>query len=339
MAVTSVTPLYAGQASDSTPQKRTYSGVYQVQVSSASDGQTLVENYYLIPVYGSFFQFGNAVDPLAVLVNKSSARAENTRLMWLVTCRWETQDQEQDKDQKDDDGEPSDNPFDWRDQWEFVGSKMPIPLSFATMRTPGVRVRPVGSGGPPVNAAGVVFDPPAERDFTNGILRITKFRSAFPAAQYRKYKDAINRDTFRIRKPGLDLMMLPFTAKLEPIQGSLQYHQPRDGAEIRYVKLVYEIALNELGWRFQLLNSGYDRRQDEGDKDDNGRTLSASDFPAPGQAGIPKARKAPIKDMDANETRVPILLDLEGQPQRPGDEPIYLEYSGYAELPFAPLRL
>lgn len=334
MAVTSVSLLHTGQSSESALKQRSYTSVYQVQVSSATDSPTLVENDFRIPFLGAFY----ASDPFAICVSRTATRVESTRLVWTVAVRYETQDREDD-DKKDDNGEESDDPFDWRDKWEFTASRETVPVEQARMLTEGVEVWPFGTYRKPCNAAGDVFDPPLEKPSTIRVLRITKILRAYPTWAD-KYEDSINNDTFTIRKPGLILKVLPFTAKLEPINASLDYHQPRQGQEIAFVRAIIELTIKKDNWHFFPLNHGFNRRQIYRDVTDNGNTLVRI---APGAGEeLLDPKKAPttaIKDRDGQEVRVPVLLDKQGQPLAIGQEPIHFRCAGYEEYPFAPLRL
>jgi hypothetical protein len=333
MSVTEVNPHYLGQSSNNNAKKRTYNGTYLVHVDNPEDGQTLVENDYRIPYYGKPFQFGNASDPLAFCTDKRASRVSGTRLMWEVEVTWETKDQEND-DNNDDDGNPSDNPFDWRDKWSWGGAKFTGPLEKAILQSEEMpKIREKGKDGPPVNAAGDIFDPPEERDFSRGVLRITKFLENFPSSIDDEYQDAINSDTFTIRKPGLVRRFEPYTVKMEPLSGSLNYHKAQNGVEIAYVQVEYELVFRKDGWRFKVLNRGFNRRQQAGDQNDNGVTISSADQIAN------RARRAVIKDDDDHPPKVPVPLDWDGQPLASGKDPIFIVYSGYKELPFGKLRL
>ncbi len=337
MAVTDVMLRFQGQTSDTTSKKRSYSSVYRVIVDDPLDGQTVVENAPGIPFYGAFYIAGNTVDPLAVCKTKRAARVEGTRLVWDVEVQYETPDGQDNKDDaknRDDDGKPSDNPLDWRDRWEWVGVKYTKPLEKATLAENLIpKVRQMGVVGPPVNAAGTVFDPPAEMDDSRALLRITKFMKTFPSKLASEYRDAVNSDTVRIKKPALDIMIEPYTAKLEPISGALQWWVRADGVQVPYCEVHFEIVMRGT-WRFNMLNRGYFRLLFPGAKDANGRELSPTDI-IDGRV----AQEA-IRNQDGSFSDVPAMLDFDGQPlPKTSQEPRYIPYIGYPELPFAKLKL
>lgn len=334
MSVSSVRLLHVGQSGDWTAQKRTYKGRYLVKTTHATDGQNVVLSDPRLPFYGSFFNFNGAVDPLAICTAKNASRNEQTLTVWYVDATWETQDRQDPNDQKqDDNGKPSDDPEKWRDKWEWVGAKFTGPLDDAICVSDAIPlIRPRGSAGPPVNAAGDVFDPPEQKDISRVGLRITTTRRVFPTAQALQYRDAINKDAFFIRKPGLSLRVLPFQAKLEPINGvGLWYRRP-DGREIPYAQIVYEISLRDEGWRFPILNRGFNRRQLDSDEDDNGNIISPHDVGK-------KANRTKIKNSDGEDTNTVCLLDFDGQPLNKDQQPTKILYAGYPELRFAPLKI
>lgn len=326
--------LFSGLSASVTPKKRSYVETYQVLLDAPSTAG-VVADLSGLPFFGK--QYPGY--PSATCTERSASPEDDTRLKWIVNVTYETQDSEQNENQKTEEGELSDNPFDWRDRWEWIPQKYTVTSEDAICNTDGMKVRPKGKSGPAVNAAGDVFDPGIEKDVALRVLRVTKVEKSYPS-WVENYENAINSDSFSIRKIGLFLNVKPFTAKMEPVQASLKYHQPKDGVEISYVEVVIEIVIKFDGWRAKVQNRGLNRRQIYLDKTDNGQTIVKAN-PGANQVLLDPTKKpvTPILDTDKNIIGQPALLDLNGQPLPWDAEPLYIEYLIYPELPFANLNI
>lgn len=339
--------LFQGESAESTPNKRIYIAVYQIESDDPEESPGVVANYSGLPVFGSSYPG----DAAAVCVSRAPERSGDSRMFWMVNVRWETPDKQDDKDDNqddtqrpDDDGNPSDDPFSWRDKWELSGSLRTKPATNCIIRTSNIsKIRKINSEGPAVNAAGTVFDPPPEIDDTMYVLTITKIKKEFPTDDFLNFKDAVNKDEVTITKPGFVRTFDRYTLKLAAITGSQQYHRNKKGQEILYVPVVYPLQINWDGWRENLANLGLDRRLVDGDRDDLGRQIGyspGSGFTLPDGTTFNGPFHTRIRDPDGHATQKPVLLDFNGQPLQPGKPPLYLLYSKYInEREFGPLNL
>lgn len=337
MAVTGVTLQYSGVSADNTKDRESYQEVYYVYIDAPVTDVSTILTAAGLPFYGKPYP-GSAT---ALCQTIRVAAHSETRTVYVVTANYESLDKQSQDQQKNDAGELTDNPSDWRDQVEWVPQKYTGPVENALYKGPEDMpdIRRIDDGGPCVNAAGDVYDPPPERDRSIRVLRITKFLPYFPVELANNYDLTINEDTFTITKQGLRFFVDKYKARFEPLQGALGYHQTRAGVEIPYWKVVIELALNHRGWRLKLLNQGINRRQLAGDTDDNGTVISTGDPDYDGYINTQKTTTR-IKDRDRVDTDKPVLLDMRGQPYLSSTRPpIYLEYAAYPEMPFAPLNL
>lgn len=337
MAVSTITNLFAGQTGSRTRDKRTYEGVWMVQVTDPADGPRIVTDALKSWLGKSWTNFCNDVDSSAKCVSLVPTRVPDTRLIWTVKGTWETPEGG-DGNSDDGGGKDGDDPTKWRDEVEWGAVKVMVPVERAINRTDLTGVgRPEGSEGPLVNAAGEVFDPPPEREDSHAVLRITKYQAFFPEMIADNYANAINSGPFAIAKPGLTVMFPKYTAKMEPITGSLNWHKRTDGIEVFYWKNTYELHRRRGGWREELVNRGRNRRAGAEDPSGLGGQISAH---SPG--GRPRMEWRPdlarIRDDDDFPTG-PVLLDLKGQPLPKHEDAVYLKYSFYPELDFSALNL
>jgi hypothetical protein len=331
MSVVSIRLLFAGQSSETSIEKRTYKAAWMVEVNNPQDNQVVVTNALSGRMGTVWAGFGIGIDVQAALKTLGANRVPDSRLWWIVEGSWETPGNRDDR-QRDENGNASDNPDDWRDQVERGSAKYTVPVEKAKIYTELQQLaRPVGSEGPVINAAGDVFDPPLEREESHGIYRIVRTRKTFPP-NADDFENAINKDTFTISKPGLRRNFKPRTLKMEPITGSLQYHRRTDGREVAYWKITFEIHHNKNGWRTNVLNRGVNRRAMAGDKDDRGKVISELDL------GTGKSKKRRISDGDDFPSG-PVLLDINGQPLATNAQPVYLEYGFYEEKNFRELGI
>lgn len=345
MGVLSVNVRIPGRTVAQTKDKTTYAATYRAKLDSASTSDFEILSDYRIPFYGKPYDG----DPRAVCKAKNLSRLSDSTLFCDIDVAWETPDKpddnEDDKPKADDNGNPTDNPFDWRDKVQWIGAKFTKPAEDAIVRTDKIsRFRPLNGRGKPINAAGDVYDPPIEIDDSRGILRITKYLQEFPGDVERDYRDAVNSDEVAIIKKGFNRIFERFTLKMEPLQGQLLYHRQANGREIAYWETVYELAVNWGGWRFNINNVGINESQWDGDTDDAGNALALDSSGRLVYRDFDKIYTGPfakrMKDPDGRPITVPQPLDFNGRPLAKNQPITTILYSLYTnERPFAPLNL
>lgn len=337
MGVVSIRKLFAGQTGELSAKKVSYGAAWMVEVSSELDDQPIILNA-LRPGLGTLFNWGLGFDLQASLQSLSCTRVPDSRLWWLVEGNWESIENENDQEQRDEQGNSSDDPLDWRDRVERGAAKFTAPVEKAVLLTDLSGIgRAENSEGPVVNAAGDIFDPPIEVEEAHGIYRVTRNMRDFPTELADEYENAINKESYTIRLPGMKKTFKPFTLKAEPIVGQLQYHPQKNGNVFAYWSVTSELHHNKKTWLHEPLNRGFNRRQAAGDPDGRGGTISNTDLVGPDGKPNGKPGKALMTDAEDNPTG-PNNLDLNGQPLPPTAPPVYLKYRCYAALPFSKLN-
>ncbi len=325
-----ITMLNAGMTSTQDAEQRTYAAQWLVETTDSADNQVVVANALRGYLGQPWAGFGNGQDLEAICVSITPSRVPDSTKFWIVQGKWETPQRE---DQSDDNGNPTDNPLDWRDRVEVGSAKFTVPVESAKLITDLAGVgRPANSEGPVIAASGEVLDPPLEKEEAYRIYRITRMMKNFPAEQLDEYENAVNSDVVTLVKDGLKRTFQKYTLKMEPATSALQYHRRDDGSEIFYWAVPYEVHHKKSGWRRKILNMGHHRRATAGDPDGRGGTISNSDL----LNGQPHMRR--VVDADDNPMGK-VMLDLDGQPLAMGADPVYLTYAVHDELPFKKLGI
>jgi hypothetical protein len=136
-------------------------------------------------------------------------------------------------------GDPNADPLNAPPQYflEHVASNEPI------YREPGI------AGDLIVNAAGDPFDPPLTRDVFDLQITITRNEPFFPLAKSMTYRNVVNSQPYTIPAVGQadkgQLLCLPMKM-VSPIT-----------AQSTYVPVIYTLLAREDGWKFHILNAGF----------------------------------------------------------------------------------
>ncbi len=307
---------------------RRYTAVYQVKVTSASDGPAIVVAAVGLPTLGDPYSFGNDSDASVTLTSLTPARTDGTRLSWHVVASWETPDR----------NEGNDNPLEWESEISIGFAQFTEGVQQAT-NVAAVGLIPPGQLGPIVNSAQIPFDPPPERDSSRLWYRLTKFVADFPWEQAQEYQDAVNIDDFLLPMDSIGLvkkLIAKRTAKMTNIGGSLRFQKNAAGTSVYYWPVTYDIQFKPEGWRFNVLDRGLDRRQEPGDPDGRGGTISLDDLIVFNPDGIKTAKIRDDKGVPLNE---PVNFNGQGQPLKRNEPAVYHKWIVYEELPFAALNL
>lgn len=330
MSVSSVTVKHDDWTASVTDEKRTYTGTLIVQVSSRSDGPEVVVAGCTVSL-GDTYALGNDSDSDAICTSLDPKPVGGTGKLWHVAVKYETQDGESESGQ-DVNGNPTNNPLEFRDEVEVNWNTYSVPVEKAIFREGFVGdaliKRPVDSEGPVHNSVFVPFDPPLERDMSRLVLRVTRYHAAFPIATAILYKDAINSDVFTVNKVPQQLgeFQVPkYAAKMRPITGVWTTVNDYD-----VWRTTYEVEIDfEYGWRPQVVDRGVCARAAAGDPNGRGGIISPSEI----VEGVPQVRR--MLDAEGFPIAEPVLLNGDGQPLADNEEPVYLTWSVYSrELPF-----
>lgn len=322
MAVTSVVPLFEDQTGEwSRKASHTYTSAYHCQTDDIDDGPETVMGALGLSVNDTY-AIGNDSDPLSFLQKATPTRVPGKPTLWKVVANWGPATSQKS------DGSPTDNPEEYRDEWDISTTSVSRPVEEAHLRVNALPDRAVDSFGPVINSAGVRFDPPLERDTSLLQIRITKHKATFPVAHL-AYQDAVNSDAFTLSTSGFSLSVPLYAAKLG-FSGSLQFQN-----QTSYWKVVYELLIDfQFGWRANVLDRGLEAAAKEGYENGHGGTFLAADL----DAGKPKLRRI-LDVQDGNPITTPVRLDGNGKVADPEGLDVYITYSIYQEKPFAALGL
>lgn len=319
--------------------KREYVSIHHVYTDDPRDGPAVVLTNGMPWGLGDDYSgIGNDSDPECKLVSMVPNRMPDTRLKWEVVAKWQQLPVGGGGEFKgmNNKGEPTDDPLDEMDGIELTYAQFQEPVAKAWYRSgfkgEAAKMRTAGKQYPVTNSAMVPYDPPPERDNSRLVLRLTKTMQKFPSTDADAYQDAVNSDAFTINKPfqGFNMVFPKWNAKMQNIGGAWQLVNG-----VSRWRVTYEIHKwpRRIGWREEVLDRGHSRRQMAGDTNPQGKVISAS-----GQVtGAPQwgPNQAP-NGMVITEA---LSFDGDGQPIAPGDPEVWILWSYYPELAYAPLNL
>jgi hypothetical protein len=302
----------------------------------------------------SGYRYGDWQDPLKLCKQMSVSRIPGSAVHWQLISTYSDLEP---RDGEDEDGNPSDNPIDWRYEISTGTQYYQVPVYKAWNMdvmplggSGGGYKRPVETLGPVHNSAGTVYDPPLTRDIAETVLRISGNALEYVEAVLQYTVGTINQ------------FELHWSDRLTERYGfKVQYFRPccvlcssagvdyRVDNDIRYWRYTFEFrmrrpadALNpQDGFLETILDRGLNRLAMAGGPDGHGGTYSALDF----HAGMPDV----VAVRDVEDRRIPemVMLDGHGQPLRGSDtleaEPVYFRWRvhpyGVFQYPFLPLDI
>jgi hypothetical protein len=307
---------------DNTGSQR-YTAHYQVRVSSPSDGPATVTQYARGNGvgYGEVFSYGNETDAGAFCDGVNVSRKPGSNEWWDVVATYGPPKSGQ--QHEDDDGQPSNDPDQWR--WSvdtgYVGWQEPVydaynetafPNPAQVDATAGVKYfRPVGTLGPVVNSANVVLDPPLMRDVFDFVLRFTTYSLTYDSSVSDSFIGILNdtdvsiSDYLRSVHRFEETTFAQHTLKCTSCAATARVYEYNDSSRIRipYWEWSWEFRYRPrwYGWLDAIVDRGITCFQ-------SNTTLTAGTAP-----------QVPVRDVD--NTRVPelVLLDGKGYPLLPND--------------------
>lgn len=294
MAVTSVKEIHSGRDGDDELQRdsssRRYTRVFRVLTSLNTDGAYVVLGSASLPALGNAYPSDSSA-----WCRRRRARNESfSKRVWIVTCMYSS------------DYEAEENPLDDPAEIEWDTERFQVPM-----------IKDVITGVAHVNAAGELFDPPAEKDDSRWTAVVSKNVVGVPS-WLRDYRDVVNDAEFTLD----GLTIEKGCAKLSGIHIGKQ--QERNEVTFRVLTMTFHI-------------------RDEGAGDDEGKEWWATDLNAGFRARSPVNFNERVDCTDRNDSPVssPALLDEDGY-QIDDPEPedaTYIRSQAYREADFSALPL
>lgn len=317
--------------------KRSYAAVYKVWTNDPLDNVVAINNYVLLNILslGAVYDYGNDIDFEAFCNSIAPKRQEGSSTDWLVTITFETMDDENEEKRsgKDKDGDPTTDPTDWRDVPSLSRRAVTEPVTRAKYLQQ-TYLYAEGTYGPPMNAAGQIFDPPLETEVWHEILRIEHYDTFFPN-DAEDWVGSVNSATVTVNYSYAQFTRT-WTKYKEKLLAWDGVFQRINGIDCWRWTLEFEH--NKRGWQISVPNLGtyaratVDPLGDYTDFDENGVAYHATNNPPP-ETGVRQLRDAtgsPLTD--------PRPLDSNGKPKAPGEAVEYLEFLAEPEKDFNDLR-
>jgi hypothetical protein len=302
-----------------------YTGAWYVECDAATDtAKTVLDHFKAtssLPWLGRQFSYSTSIDTEATCNDVSVETIPGGLGKFNVTATFATPTAEQGKEEKqDEDGKPTDDPTQWRDEIEISSTQISVPAEYATyigpqpanqFLQPGVVKRDI------CNSAGVPYDPLPEVELDITIIRISKWDIQWNEALIAPYRGTINNDGFVMNKPDYNFSfpISPFVAKIKEWSGSFQIVN-----DVKVWKHTIEVHINPLGWRLDIL--------------DRGTTITEiDDDPESATYGLAIPKR--LRDSSDFPLTEPQKLNGNGQLLPAGGNPVYLLYAWYREVPYA----
>lgn len=330
---------------------------YIVTVDSArDDGRTIVD--YLASIgldLGSPFAYGDRYETTTVLKSIAPVRRANSLFVWDVTLHYAPLVPPDQEDHEDDDGNPTDDPVDYR--WDISSGtqffQTPVYQAWNYDPFPDGGVgsgwtRPALTLGPIHNSAGIILDPPLLRETPETVVRITGNHNEFWMTKLWNYVGRLSWE------------MIGWSEKLVEKYGfHEEWFQPycvvcseatavyRRENGISFWQYTYGFRIRERanslnpqdGFLESVLDRGISRLAKGGSPDGAGGTISAGDI----EEGM--AIASPIKDWQGERVPELIMFDGHGQPLQSSDTnaapPVYFRWIIHpkADFTFLPLDI
>lgn len=349
--ITQKGPRAKGEGKISGLERWTYGVTYQVQTDAADCPPDVVKAYFkritTLPWFGRKFKFNGTSDAGAICSEVDVVYIEKSEGWFTVDCTFtpiEGDSAPESRPSDTDDGEPVEDPLQWRKEISVTGSQSSFPVVDAIFRgfdppnianpflQPGLRTIPV-------NSAVVPFDPPPEFDRSFAVLRIAWRQAQYDEDKIAPWRDMVNSDPYVINWPRYNFVFgIPqYRGRIKQFGGSSSYEN-----NVQHWRMELEIWVHPISWREQLADMGTVRRAAFGDPDGAGGVISTDQVPDP---GMPHHEQ--IKDADGYPLMQPVLLNGNGQPmpltkadggfQRPN--PVWLKYQYYNERRFQDMNI
>jgi hypothetical protein len=341
MAVSSVIVSSAGTGTSTTgtdinnaaSRHRAY---FRATCDSQSDTSDIVEDYFrrtfTLPYIGRRFKIANGSDTKALCTSINVTTVEKGAGRFLVECGFEPESLPQREAKSTSSGKQSENPLLWHDEIDVSSITIAEPVEQAIFRgfLPGGINNPDMPAGklmPVQNSALKPFDPGIDEEVHITVIRITKYARSFNELLASRYRNKVNSDFVTILKGDYR-----FIAQFNPYQGKIAGFSAVFAVAngIPHWRQTIEVHVHPRSWRRILIDQGIEELLKPGDIDEDGNSLSNSDFPS----GRGFEWKHP-KDTDGYPQTQPVPFDGKGKMKGPTDPHVWLVYSTKEEIPFA----
>lgn len=219
MSVLQAKEIHEGRLGPIETGKRTYTRVWGVTTSSATDGPIQVREATGIPRLGDAYLTSSEGDAGAVVKKVDPQPTDNPKL-WHVRVEYDSSVEEEEE-----------NPL-----------NRPAVLSWGSAQFQRVAWKDI-DGNAILNSAGQYFDPPPEVDDSRPTLTVTRNEASFNPALKIDYEDAVNTDPFMGFAVG--------QAKVASINANSQFENG-----LSFWSVTYEFHFRREGWILAPLDQG-----------------------------------------------------------------------------------
>lgn len=307
------------------PEKRTYRRTWNVISDNDTDDEFVIVEYFrsnrnTVGFVGD--RYPKDRNCICTSISPKLSKSSPTQSIWNVDQDFEPEDSESKQEKPDSNGNPSTDPEQWLeiDAGAYTDT---VPVYLATYRE-GIDALQPGMLVCPMNAAGVPFDPPLEKEITVDTLRVSRYATAWIGGNIRVWVNGVNDRAFTYSLETYEDTWPPFTARIRSITGSYKLVNGDF-----WWKKTSEIHIHPDGWRAIVPNIGTAAAAKAGDPDGKGGTISAAGL----KNGVPRLRK--MLDVNGKSVQNKVFLNAKGQPVAEGDPPTYVTYSIYPEIDFS----
>lgn len=324
--------------------EQSYSVVYRVSTDDRYDGPQTVINNYGGPMPGDQgYSVGNDIDGDLICQSVTPKRIGDTRLEWMVTAEFTSGSLDTEEPKPGRDGDPTDDPNDWRPVIEVTPQFITTPVYKATYRgkligpnfnEDALPHRAVGVEGAVTNSAGQVYSPPLEREHTRWLYNVTAFHTDCPLTTYEGNMNHVNDDGILLLLPRSDdptgevvATFEEYQVRLVSMSASFRYHN-----EVGYWQAALGLLFDEEGWRVDVPDIGVLGKAVAGSDDLHGGYYGVNTTVHSGVAPVHRLTDPHGVPLDA-----PVNMNGLGHPLSPGQTPVYLRYTVYPEGPLQPV--
>lgn len=326
------------------------------------DAQTIVDYLHTIGRgLRTTFRYADREDSTAWCKTVTPTRMPGSLFKWQVVCTYSPAETPQPEEGQDPDGNPTDDPLDFRYEISSGVQMYQVPVYKAWNMdvmpkdgtSPGY-VRALESLGPVHNSAGIVYDPPLMREVPETVLRVSGNVSHYDQ-RYGYLAGTINQYTLHWaqemgRYGFLEETMSPCCVLCAGVSADYRHDNGID-----YWRYTFEwrirkrtdasggnIGLNpQDGFLESVLDRGLTRIANSGAPDGWGGTISPSDIK------VGQAEAAAIRDWQGERVPELVLLDGHGRPLQGSNTftapPVYFRWRihpyGYFVYPSIPLKI
>lgn len=312
---------------------------YRLTTNSASDGPQKAIAYAeaKIAAVGASYAVGNDVRPGCWLRNWEARREANSLYVWIATAIYRDEDPEDSEDSNsgyDMNGNPTDNPLDFRPVIDVQDTQYMRPVWGAVYKSgfSGVAHNKLNDGKrrPIVNSALTVYDPPPEADHARWTVTIERNLSAIRCDTVPL--NCINSVGLTLKYRGIEKEIPQHCGKLRGFRATPMRHD-KFGDYVRVTLSIEVYNDADETWLFKILDQGLSARAMLGDPDGHGGAVYENSM-AFVEEMAPQRR---LVDLDGLPLSSPVLLNGDGQPleqykdpNNPKD-PVYSTWEYYTE--------